>query len=103
MEAWYPLGHADPELLENEVLVEFAENHNKTVPQTILRWFMQEDIATVLSSTTPEHIAENIDIFDFDLSDDEIEQICDLDKGEAGRYFNLDYDIMGGFFGNLDE
>lgn len=37
VEAWYPLGHADPELLENEVLVEIAENHNKTVPQTILR------------------------------------------------------------------
>ncbi|HEL2071998.1 TPA: aldo/keto reductase [Streptococcus suis] len=103
VEAWYPLGHADPELLENEVLVEIAENHNKTVPQTILRWFMQEGIATVPGSTNPEHIAENIDIFDFELSDDEIEQIRDLDKGEAGRYFNLDYDIMGIFFGNLDE
>lgn len=103
VEAWYPLEHADPELLENEVLVEIAENHNKTVPQTILRWFMPEGIATVPGSTNPEHIAENIDIFDFELSDDEIEQIRDLDKGEAGRYFNLDYDIMGGFFGNLDE
>ena len=49
-------------------------------------------------STNPDHIQENIEIFDFELSDEEMEQIRAMDQGEAGRYFNLNYDLMGGMF-----
>ena len=50
-----------------------------------------------------EHIRENIDIFDFELTDSEMEQIRAMDRGEEGRYFNIDYQQMGGFFTSLNE
>ena len=49
------------------------------------------------------HILENIEIFDFELTDEEMEQIRALDKGEEGRYFNISYEQMGGFFTSLNE
>ena len=98
VECWYPLGHADPELLGNEVLAQIAEAHGKSVVQTILRWHMQEGHCAVPGSTNPDHIRENLDIFDFELTDDEMERIRALDKGEEGRYFNIDYEQMGRFF-----
>ncbi len=103
VECWYPIGHADPELLQNEVLTEIAEAHGKSVVQIILRWHMQEGLCAVPGSTNPEHIKENIEIFDFELTDEEMEQIRALDKGESGRYFNIDYERMGGFFMSLNE
>lgn len=103
VECWYPIGHADPELLENEVLTEIAEAHGKSVVQIILRWHMQEGLCAVPGSTDPEHIKENIEIFDFELTDEEMEQIRALDRGESGRYFNFDYERMGGFFMSLNE
>lgn len=54
-------------------------------------------------STNPDHILENIEIFDFELTDEEMEQIRALDKGEEGRYFNISYEQMGGFFTSLNE
>ena len=71
--------------------------------QIILRWHMQEGFSAVPGSTNPEHIRENIDIFDFELTDSEMEQIRAMDRGEEGRYFNIDYQQMGGFFTSLNE
>ena len=103
VECWYPLGHADANLLQNEVLTAIAEAHGKSVVQIILRWHIQEGFSAVPGSTNPEHIQENISIFDFELSDDEMAQIRAIDKGEEGRYFNLNYEFMGGFFTTLNE
>ena len=101
VECWYPIGHADPQLLQNEVLTAIADAHEKSVVQVILRWHMQEGLCAVPGSTNPDHIQENIEIFDFELSDDEMEQIRALDKGEDVRYFNLDYQQIGGFFTSM--
>ena len=57
----------------------------------------------VPGSTNPAHIQENISIFDFELSDDEMAQIRAMNRGEAGRYFNIDYQRMGGFFTTRNE
>ncbi len=103
IEAWYPLGHGDTALLENENLVYIGEAHDKTVAQVILRWSMKEGVSAVTGSTNPEHIAENLAIFDFELTDEEMDQIRALDQGEDGRYFNIDYDAMGGLFMELNE
>ena len=70
----------------------------RAVVQIILRWHIQEGLCAVPGSTNPDHIQENISIFDFELTDDEMAQIRAMDKGEAGRYFNLDYQQIGGFF-----
>lgn len=100
VECWYPLGHADDRLLNNNVLSQIAQAHNKSVVQVILRWHMQEGLCAVPGSTNPSHIQENIDIFDFTLTDTEMAQIRAMDRGEAGRYFNINYEQMGGFFTN---
>lgn len=100
IECWYPLGHADDRLLNHEVLAQIAKAHNKSVVQIILRWHMQEGFSAIPGSTNPDHIQENIEIFDFELSDAEMEQIRGMDQGEDGRYFNLNYEQMGGFFTN---
>ena len=61
---------------------------------------MQEGLSAIPGSTNPDHIRENIDIFDFELTDTEMEQIRAMDQGESGRYFNLNYDLMGRAFVN---
>ena len=103
VECWYPIGHADPELLQNDVLMEIAEAHGKSVVQVILRWHMQEGFCAVPGSTNPDHIQENIEIFDFELTDDEMDSIRALDQGEEGRYFNIDYKQLGMYFMALNE
>jgi len=103
IECWYPLGHADDRLLNNDVLSAIADAHGKSVVQIILRWHMQEGFSAVPGSTNPDHIAENIAIFNFELSNAEMEQIRALDRGEAGRYFNIDYQTMGRWFMTLNE
>lgn len=96
IECWYPLGHADARLLQNPVLMEIAEAHGKSVVQVILRWHVQEGFSVIPGSTNPGHIQENIDVFDFELSAEEMEQIRALDSED--RYFNLPYDQMTSFF-----
>ena len=103
IECWYPLRHADDRLLNDDELTAIAEAHGKSAVQIILRWHMQEGLVAVPGSTNPDHIQENISIFDFELTDDEMAQIRAMDRGEAGRYFNLDYQQMGGFFMSLSE
>ena len=100
VECWYPLGHGDQRLLNAETLEAIAAAHDKSVVQIIIRWHIQEGFSVIPGSTNPDHIQENIEIFDFELTDEEMEQIRAMDQGEAGRYFNLNYDMMGGMFTN---
>ena len=100
IECWYPLGHADDRLLNAETLSQIADAHGKSVVQIILRWHIQEGFSAVPGSTNPAHIQENIEIFDFELSEAEMGRIRAMDRGDAGRYFNLNYEQMGGFFTN---
>jgi diketogulonate reductase-like aldo/keto reductase len=103
VECWYPLGHADDRLLNDDVLSAIADAHDKSVVQIILRWHMQEGFSAIPGSTNPDHIQENISIFDFELTDEEMAQIRAIDRGEDGRYFNINYELMGAFFMNLNE
>ncbi len=81
LEAWYPLGHADKELLSDVRLSKIAEKYGKSVVQVILRWHLQEGIVAIPKATSMEHIRENLDISDFMLTDDELAQIREMDKG----------------------
>lgn len=74
-EGWYPFGHGDAKLLAEPVLAKIAEAHGKTVAQVILRWMLQEGVVTFPKTTNPQHILDNIDVFDFELSDDEMARI----------------------------
>lgn len=74
-EGWYPFGHGDAKLLAKPVIAKIAEAHGKTVAQVILRWMLQEGVVTFPKTTNPQHVLDNIDVFDFELSDDEMTRI----------------------------
>ncbi|GAB1810438.1 aldo/keto reductase [Priestia megaterium] len=78
LEAWSPLMQG--ELLDNEVLTEIANKHNKSVAQVILRWDVQNGIITIPKSTKEHRIVENASIFDFELNKEEIERIDELNQ-----------------------
>ena len=79
-EAWSPL--AQGELLDDETIAEIAERHGKTPAQTILRWHLQLGNVVIPKSVTPERIRENIEVFDFELSDEEMSSFAALDAGK---------------------
>ena len=80
IEAWYPIGHGNKDLIDNPLFSKLAKKYNKTNAQIILRWHIQEGFIIFPRSTNPIHIKENIEIFDFNLSDEEMEEIRKLDK-----------------------
>ena len=79
LEAWYPLGHGNKELLTHPTLVSLAHKYGKDVGQIILRWHYQEGFVSLPKSTNPVHIEGNINIFDFELSEEEMNQIRAMD------------------------
>ena len=81
LEAWYPLGHGNNELLNNEIITKIGEKYNKNSGQIILRFEVQEGVITLPKSTNPERIKSNLDIFDFELTDEEMNSIRALDTG----------------------
>ena len=68
------------------MILDLAEAHGKTAAQIILRWHLQDGYIAIPGSANPDHIAENYDIFDFELSEDEMERIHCID--EHRRYEN---------------
>ena len=87
-ESGYPFGgrgHTG-EHFGNETIIRIAEAHGKTPAQVILRWQLQAGFIAIPGSSNPDHIAENYNIFDFELADSEMEEIGLLDRHE--RYEN---------------
>lgn len=82
-QSWAPFAEGRGNLFSNEVLASIAHKHNKTIAQVVLRWLVQQDIVAIPKSVRKERIIENIDIFDFELSADDIERITSLDTGET--------------------
>lgn len=89
VEGWYPLGGRghQAELLNDDTLVEIANNHNKSVAQVILRWDYQNGVVVIPGSSNPEHIKENISIFDFELTEEEMKQIEELNRYEKHDWY----------------
>ena len=88
IESWYPFGgrgHTG-EHFNNETITSIAKAHNKTSAQIILRWQLQAGYIAIPGSSNPDHIAENFDIFDFELTDEEMQRVFVLDQHQ--RYEN---------------
>ncbi len=83
MQAWSPLAAGKEDLFSNEILCEIAQKHQKTVAQVILRWLVQRGIVPVVKSANPVRMKENLDVFDFVLSEGEMKQIASLDTGHS--------------------
>jgi diketogulonate reductase-like aldo/keto reductase len=80
IEAWYPIGHGDADLINEAVFTELAEKYGKSNVQIILRWHIQEGTVIFPKSTNLQHIRDNFDIFDFELTGEEMERIRAVDK-----------------------
>ncbi|MCD7807017.1 MAG: aldo/keto reductase [Lachnospiraceae bacterium] len=87
IESWYPIGHGDPALINESVFSELGKKYGKSNVQVILRWHIQEGNIIFPKSTNPQHIRDNFDIFDFALTEEEMEAIRGIDKGV--RFFNM--------------
>ena len=83
MQAWSPLAAGQSRLFENETLLQIAHNHNKTVAQIVLRWLVQRGIVPIVKSSNPVRMKENLDIFDFEISQYEKDEIKKLDTGRT--------------------
>lgn len=85
LEAWYPLGHGNESLLTNPVITKLTEKYGKNAGQVILRFETQEGVIVLPKSTNPERIRTNLDIYDFELTEDEMEELRSLDTGKPSH------------------
>ena len=85
LEAWYPLGHGDSNLINEPIFTKLAEKYGKSNVQIILRWHIQENNIVIPGARLEEHIKANIDIFNFELTEDEMKQIAAINKNK--RYY----------------
>ena len=89
VQGWYPFGgrgHTS-ELLNDEVIVDIANNHNVSSAQVILRWNLQKGVVVIPGSSNPEHIKENTELYDFELTIDEMNRINALDRNEKHDWY----------------
>ena len=84
--AWYPLGHGDKNLINEPVFTELGKKYGKSNAQIILRWHIQSGNVVIPGSKNPDHIRDNFNIFDFELTDEDMAEIAKVDKGV--RYYN---------------
>ena len=89
VQCWYPLGGRGytAELLGDDTIQTIAAAHGVSAAQVILRWDLQRGIVVIPGSSNPEHIRENLDLFGFELSEEEMRQIAALDRGEKHDWY----------------
>ncbi len=84
--SWYPLGHGDKSLIQEPVFAALGQKYGKTPAQIILRWHTQMGFVVIPGSKNVDHIRDNLNILDFALTEDEMNEIAKLDKGV--RYYH---------------
>ena len=89
VQGWYPFGgrgHTS-EMLNDKVIKEIASSHNVTPAQVILRWNLQKGVIVIPGSSNPEHIKENTEIYHFELTENEMNEINSLDRNEKHDWY----------------
>jgi len=94
IESWAPFAEGRNNIFQNEVLVSIAEKHNKSVAQVILRWLTQRGVVAIPKSVHKERIIENFNIFDFELSQEDMETIATLDTKKSLFFSHNDPEIV---------
>lgn len=92
IQAWYPLGHGDAALLQEPVFAKLAEKYGKSNAQVILRWHIQAGNVVIPGSKNPKHIRANFDLFDFELTAEEMQEIQKLNKDK--RYYTSTPELL---------
>lgn len=94
-EAWAPFGEGRGGMFEEPLLVEIGKKYGKTAAQVILRWDMQRNVVAIPKSTHIERMEQNFDIFDFELSEEDMAKIATLDKKQSSFFSHYDPKIGG--------
>ena len=94
IESWAPFAEGRNGLFSNELLLKKAAKHGKTVAQVVLRWLIQRDVVCIPKSVHKERIAENFDVFGFELGDDDMAVIATLDRPESSFLNHRDPEIV---------
>ncbi len=97
MSAWAPFAEGKHEIFTNETLLKIAEKNNKTPAQVILRWLIERSVVVLCKSTYKERMAENIDVFDFALDENDMLEIMALDKSESMFFDHTDPETVEWF------
>lgn len=100
IEAWAPFGEGKNGLFENETLVKIGEKYNKLAAQVILRWLIQRGVIIACKSTHIERMEQNFNVFDFKLSEEDMESIKKLDTSDS-LFFNHQDPNMVEWFDNM--
>lgn len=94
VEAWAPFAEGKNELFTNEKLQKIADNHGKSIAQVVLHWIVQRVIVPVSKSTKPERMAQNLNVLNFELTNEEMATIAQLDTGESQFFSHEDPDMI---------
>lgn len=103
VEAWAPFGEGRGGLFENAVLKIIGEKYGKTTAQVMLRWHIQRGVVVIPKSVHYERMAENLDVFDFELSAEDMAQIAALDKQESSFFSHYDPAMVEWFVKMVEE
>lgn len=102
-EAWAPFGEGRGGLFENPVLVQIAEKYGKTTAQIILRWHIQRGVVVIPKSTHKTRMVENLNIFDFELEQADMNRISALDKKQSAFFSHSDPAMVEWFVRMIEE
>ena len=102
-EAWAPFGEGRGDMFNNTILRAIGEKYNKSVAQVILRWQLQRDIVVIPKSTHKERMAENLNVFDFALSDTDMQTIAALDTKTSSFFSHQDPAMVEWFVQMVEE
>lgn len=94
IESWGPFAEGKNDIFKNELLSSIGKKYNKSIAQVVLRWLTQRDVIVIPKSVKKERMAENFDIFDFSLSDQEMETIATLDTNKSLFFDHRDPEMI---------
>ena len=103
IEAWAPFGEGRGGLFENETISEIGSKYGKTTAQVMLRWHIQRGVVVIPKSTHRERMEENLNVFDFALSDDDMASIAALDKAQSSFFSHYDPAMVEWFVKMVEE
>ncbi|GAA1359961.1 aldo/keto reductase [Arthrobacter rhombi] len=94
IESWGPFAEGKNGLFTNEVLAGIGVAHGKSVAQVVLRWMIQRGVVVIPKSVNPDRMAQNIDVFDFELTDEQMTRIAELHTGQSQFFDHADPDMV---------
>lgn len=93
-EAWAPFAEGKNDIFNNPILVKIGEKYGKSVAQVITRWLVEQDIIVLAKTVKPERMAENMDVFDFELTEEDKKEIASLNEGESQFFSHSDPEMI---------